>query len=294
MPGFLVPDVTAPLDFTAGVLAGLDWNSGHTLDSLLPLIEDGTIPEELITQHATRIVASMLNYNEPQESYPTLSEAQRKVVRHPDSKAFIRRAAAESIVLLKNEANTLPLKPQGQFLGVFGANAGTLDAGPVPVLNPLSYAGEVWPSHLASGGGGSSAPNPYVVSPLDALIQRASETSDFDINYILKDNYTLYPPPMNNPGLPLEWADPSISGYATRSDVCLVFLNAFAKEGADRKTLRNETGDELVLNVASFCNNTIVVVNSAGVRLVDAWIEHPNVTVSDIGCCSYLFRIEQH
>lgn len=31
-------------------------------------------------------------------------------------------------------------------------------------------------------------------------------------------------------------------------------------------------------NIATNCSNTIVVVHSAGIRVVDAWIDHPNVT----------------
>jgi beta-glucosidase len=34
----------------------------------------------------------------------------------------------------------------------------------------------------------------------------------------------------------------------------------------------------LVENVADSCSNTIVIIHNAGVRLVDQWIDHPNVT----------------
>jgi beta-glucosidase len=33
-----------------------------------------------------------------------------------------------------------------------------------------------------------------------------------------------------------------------------------------------------VLNVAANCTNTIVVIHSAGIRLVDQWIDHQNIT----------------
>lgn len=62
------------------------------------------------------------------------------------------------------------------------------------------------------------------------------------------------------------------------SDVCLVFINAIATEGWDRDGLRDDFSDGLVLNVARRCANTMVVIHAAGVRLVDQWIEHPNVT----------------
>ncbi|KAH8647383.1 glycoside hydrolase family 3 protein [Xylariales sp. PMI_506] len=71
---------------------------------------------------------------------------------------------------------------------------------------------------------------------------------------------------------------PSFESYASNSAVCLVFLNAASGEGGDRSELYNADGDALVNTVADTCNNTIVVVNTVGPRLVDGWIEHDNVT----------------
>lgn len=66
------------------------------------------------------------------------------------------------------------------------------------------------------------------------------------------------------------------------SDACLVFINAMATEGWDRDGLHDDFSDGLVLNVASKCANTIAVIHAAGIRLVDQWIEHPNVTAAII------------
>lgn len=66
------------------------------------------------------------------------------------------------------------------------------------------------------------------------------------------------------------------------SDACLVFINAIATEGWDRDGLHDDFSDGLVQNVAGKCSNTIVVIHAAGVRLVDQWIEHPNVTATII------------
>lgn len=66
------------------------------------------------------------------------------------------------------------------------------------------------------------------------------------------------------------------------SDACLVFINAMATEAWDREGLHDDFSDGLVLHVASRCANTIVVVHTAGIRLVDQWIEHPNVTAAII------------
>jgi beta-glucosidase len=40
----------------------------------------------------------------------------------------------------------------------------------------------------------------------------------------------------------------------------------------------DDYSDALVQNVAKKCSNTIVIIHNAGIRLVDQWIEHPNVT----------------
>lgn len=55
-------------------------------------------------------------------------------------------------------------------------------------------------------------------------------------------------------------------------------IDAYATEGRDRPGLHDDYSDSIVLNVASQCNNTIVVINNAGVRLVDTFYNHPNVT----------------
>ena len=194
----------------------------------------------------------------------------------PSSREFIRRAASESIVLLKNERNTLPLKNVTQ-VAVFGLDAANLGFGPQPLLNFGDYLGETYASHLSSGGGSGTAPVGYLVSPLDALTQRASSDNGFDYRYILSDNPTVTPPPATGSGF-FAVTGVSVQGYAEMSQQCLVFINAFAKEGADRRSLRDPVQDKLVNDVATYCNNTIVVMNNAGVRLVDAWIEHENVT----------------
>jgi beta-glucosidase len=55
-----------------------------------------------------------------------------------------------------------------------------------------------------------------------------------------------------------------------------------ATEGWDREGLHDDFSDGIVLNVANKCANTVVVIHAAGARLVDQWIEHPNVTATVI------------
>lgn len=71
---------------------------------------------------------------------------------------------------------------------------------------------------------------------------------------------------------------PSIANYASDSEVCIVFINSWSGEGADRSKLYDQDQDNLIKTVAENCNNTIVVINTSGPRILDQWIENDNVT----------------
>lgn len=106
-------------------------------------------------------------------------------------------------------------------------------------------------------GAGSGANNPgYVNSPYDAFQAQAQE----DGTWLAWD--FLSQDPVVNEG----------------SDACIVFINQLSAEGWDRNVLSDEYSDVLVQNVASQCNNTIVVIHNTGVRIIDAWIDNPNIT----------------
>lgn len=96
--------------------------------------------------------------------------------------------------------------------------------------------------------------------PLSAIQQRASKDGGW-VNWDISS------------------ADPDVNGA---SDVCIIFINAMATEGWDRDGLHDDFSDGLILNVASKCANTIVAIHAAGIRLVDQWIEHPNITATII------------
>ncbi|GAB1217488.1 hypothetical protein ATERTT37_006727 [Aspergillus terreus] len=96
----------------------------------------------------------------------------------------------------------------------------------------------------------------YVLAPLDAVQQQAYE----DGTSVLWDVVS---------------EDPDVDAT---TDACLVFINAYATEGYDRPGLVNKESDTLITNVAAKCNNTIVTIHNAGIRLVGDWINHENVT----------------
>jgi beta-glucosidase len=98
--------------------------------------------------------------------------------------AAIREAGAVGTVLLKNVNNTLPLKDPKR-IGVFGNDAGDF-------TNGMSYfffngVGNYEYGVLATGGGSGSGLFSYVVSPLDAIKQRADFKKNL-VQYVLNNS----------------------------------------------------------------------------------------------------------
>ena len=280
--------------------AGLDmampsstyWNGTLLVDA----VKSGTINKSRLVDMATRIVAAWYFIGQDNATYPELGsglpldllEDHRYVdARDPDSAPSILQQAVEGHVLVKNVKNALPLtKPK--VLSIFGYDATEQN---VYVPSPTNFGGisfDFWALNqqavtfsgpallevaqneppaasdlpltfqgtLYTGGGSGSNSPPYISSPYSAIAQRA-----------IVDGTTLFHDfNDSNPNL------------VASSSACLVFVNEWASEEYDRPGLAHPGSDQLVTNVANSCNNTIVVIHNAGIRLVDAWIDHPNVT----------------
>ncbi|KLO81616.1 Uncharacterized protein LW93_6767 [Fusarium fujikuroi] len=197
--------------------------------------------------------------------------------RISESRPTLLEGAIAGHVLVKNENNTLPFAQKPKMISVFGYDATVAKTKNTDNLFQLGYTSspemgqavlgtEEHFDQAAKGGtivsGGRAAANspPYISDPLSAIQQRAAK----DGSWV---NWDLSSP------------NPDVNGA---TDVCLVFINAMATEGWDRDGLHDDFSDALILNVASKCANTIVTIHAAGIRLVDQWIEHPNITATII------------
>ncbi|KLU85821.1 hypothetical protein MAPG_04841 [Magnaporthiopsis poae ATCC 64411] len=202
--------------------------------------------------------------------------------RDPEAASTLWDGAVEGHVLVKNDG-VLPLK-KPKMLSLFGYSMrapsrnnlehmapgnrfqswaiGVQSANITEVsINWLDSLAAV-PSDIApngtliSGGGSGAGAWSTFSAPYDAFVQRAKK----DRTALLWDFDTANPVVMAS------------------SDACVVAGNVWATEGYDRPNVRDKYTDDLVLAVASQCNNTIVVFHNAGTRLVDAFADHPNVT----------------
>ncbi|KAI8628788.1 glycoside hydrolase family 3 protein [Xylariaceae sp. FL1651] len=280
----------------------LDWNAQHDLNSanagldmvmpsrgsfganLTEAVRNGTVDELRVTDMATRIVAAWYLLGQDGSGFPkpgigmkNLTQPHEQVdARIPESRDVILEGAIAGHVLVKNE-DALPFKKNPVMLSVFGYDATVPATKNTDVLFQLGYTSSPEMGQAVLGtaehfdqaarggtivtGGRAGANGPaYMTDPLSAIQHRARIDGTW-INWDLTS------------------FDPEVNGA---SDACLVFVNAIATEGWDRDGLHDDFSDGLVLNVASKCSNTIVIIHAAGIRLVDQWIEHPNVTATVI------------
>ncbi|KND93877.1 Beta-glucosidase cel3A [Tolypocladium ophioglossoides CBS 100239] len=284
----------------------LDWNAQHNLDSanagldmVMPLggswgqnltqaVRNGSVSESRVTDMATRILAAWYLVGQDSPDFPPPGVGMKNLTqphdpvdaRVPASKPVLLAGAVAGHVLVKNALvedtrRALPFAARPAMLSVFGYDASVPPTKNTDALFQLGYMssqemgqavlGTARHFDQAARGGtivvggraGANAP-PYISDPLSAIQRRAA----VDGTWV---NWDLTSP------------DPDVNGA---SSACLVFINAMATEGWDRDGLHDDASDALVLRVAAKCANTVVVVHAAGIRLVDRWIEHPNVTAA--------------
>jgi beta-glucosidase len=294
--GFVMSDWAALHAGYEAADAGLDMvmpDSGGFWGTNLSLaVTNGSFAQQRLDDMATRIVAvwkkfgSIPNpgHGDPSTVDWTLPHNHTNAMKHTSQKTIFQ-GALEGHVLVKNINNALPLnKPT--VLSLFG-----YDALPPAVVDPVSSVewkfgyealntssaeaqlyisgywsngSNIWPDGpragykgtLITGGGSSTSNPPWIVSPYAAFVQQAREDLTM-LSWNFQDQ---------NPGV------------MGSSDACIVFINEYASEGFDRGGLADPWSDKLVINVANKCNNTMVVIHNAGIRVVDAWIDHPNIT----------------
>lgn len=295
--GFVVSDWVAQHSSLASANAGLDMampDSNYWGNDRLANMVDKGLNRTRLEDMATRIIATWYQFGQDKPDLPKFGVGlpaditlPHKYVdaRDPAAKASLLQQAIEGHVLVKNTRDALPLRAP-KMLSIFGydatsswasnpADEGNVAGAPnfwtqgwqgvnmtdeqaheigtnAPVDSPPgTYRGVL----LVGGGSGSNVPA-YISTPYDAIAQRAYD----DGTEIWSDFAS------SNPSV--------VSG----TSACLVFINAFSSEIFDRANLADQASDELVKNVASSCNNTIVVVHNAGIRVVDAFADNYNVT----------------
>ncbi|KAK1068529.1 beta-glucosidase [Friedmanniomyces endolithicus] len=295
--GFIVSDDGSQHSGVLSALAGMDMTIlGETSPNgelglgisfwgpnLTQSVLNGSVPEWRLDDMATRIMAAYY-YLDQDQDFPELNFAQgdlstfgylypramagyQQINEHVDVQDhhadIIRRVGANSIIMLKNVNNTLPLNKPKQ-IAIIGEDAGPSIYGPNGCPDRGCDNGT-----LAMGWGSGSTNFPYLIDPLAAIQTRAIQDRSV-VQYVL-DNYDTA----------------LIDSVVAQATVCLVFINCDSGEGyieidgnyGDRKNLTAWLrGDDLVNEVAGNCSNTVVIAHTPGPIIMEPWIEHPNVT----------------
>ncbi|KAF9878011.1 beta-glucosidase 2 [Colletotrichum karsti] len=283
--GYIMSDWFATHSGAKSINAGLDLNMPGGYDeatiqtgesywgsvNITAMIEEGSVKEERIDEMVRRILTAYYYLDQDTEEYPETDwslmytfVAWSNVLDlfpppYPESRDvrqdhgdLIRRIAAESTVLLKNDG-ILPLKSL-KNIGVFGNDAADPTDG-------LTFNNKFEIGTLDVGSGAASGRHTYLVSPLEAIKARAKETGA-RVQYMLRNSVI---------------AQGDFSASYPIPDVCLVFLNAFSGENKDRTSWELDWNSTAVVGqVADRCNDTIVVTHSVGPNTMP-WANHSNV-----------------
>ncbi|KAF7335801.1 Fn3-like domain-containing protein [Mycena venus] len=306
--GLVMSDWAAMINGVQPALAGLDLNMpgfvGYGIGpqdegdpstatnswwgaALIEMVNNGSVPESRVDDMVTRTIATWYKLGQD-TGYPDVSFSQltqdtflngELVNEHinvqGDHFKLIREIGAASTILLKNTKNALPLKVNNiKRIGIFGSDAGPHPEGPNACSTGQGDHG-CDEGTLAMGWGSGTANFPYLIDPLAAITEHIQSIDPTVVIEGVLDDFNAA----------------SQTAVASLADTCIVFVNADSGEGyitvpntpdgnaGDRNNLTLwHSGDDLITNVAASCANTIVVQHVVGPVLVEAWIDHPNVT----------------
>jgi beta-glucosidase len=260
--GFVMTDWFGGKDAVAQMNSGNDLlmpGNPNQVSAILSAIQSGSISKEQIDRNVEMILKIILQ----SPSFKKYRNSDK-----PDLKKdaeVTRMAAAEGMVLLKNEDGTLPLK----------------EIRKVALFGNTSY------DIIAGGTGSGDVNKAYTVS----LVQGLSNAG-YSVNGVVKDIYSKYideqkakrpkprfffmlPPPIAE----LLIDDNTLQQEAGDADIAIITLGRNAGEGADRKIENDfnlsDTEHILIKNIAAAFHakgkKVLVVLNIGGVIEVASW-----------------------
>ncbi|WP_339102702.1 glycoside hydrolase family 3 C-terminal domain-containing protein [Haloterrigena salinisoli] len=243
--GYVVSDWWATQSAAPSANAGLDlempggggfgdpYSGEYFGDDLRQAVEDGEVSEATIDEMVTRILATRARFGQLE------GDRDPGAIDTPEHRALARQLATEGSVLLKNEAEVLPI-----------------DAGAIDSIAVVGRAAD----EATTGGGGSSQVVPsYAVSPLEGVRERVGD--DASVEHVGADG--------DDAVVDIDEA----AAAAEETDVALVFVDRPATEGDDQEHLDLPGNQaELIERVAGANDRTVVVLNT-GAPTIMPWID---------------------
>jgi beta-glucosidase len=260
-PGWVMSDWGA-VKGVDHALKGLDQQSGEQIDAeayfdgpLAAAVANGTVPEARISDMVRRVLRSMFAvgvFDAPLATGPVDFDA------HGDE---VQRVAEESIVILRNEGNLLPLRGDVKKIAVIGGNAnlGVLSGGGSSSVTPAGGPTSVIP---IGGEGALASWRKITLHPSPPLFAIRAQVPDAAV--LFDDG--RYPS--------------AAARLAAASDVAIVFATQWMMEHYDAPDLTLPNGqDELIRAVVAANPRTIVVLETGGAVLMP-WLERVPAVVA--------------
>jgi beta-glucosidase len=217
-------------------------------EKVLAAVSAGKISEATINDNVGRILRAIFVSGQFDNPHTPSGE-----IDTPAQSALARKASGESIVLLKNTGDLLPIDPSKiHSLAVIGPSAAV----------------------ARTGGGGSSLVSPkYSVSPLKGIQDRAS--ANIKITYAVGVTMEGEDPSQETPDMRERLKREAVNA-AAKADAAIIVIGRSAKlesEDFDIKSLDLPAGqDDLIEAVAKVNKKTIVVLNAGGPVIMTRWI----------------------
>lgn len=229
------------------------WHAGCDIDmwaSFTHIGQDAApseVSEDDINDSVVRILASMYRVHlfESDTCTPPACDAKFQAnVTDENHIRLARKAAKESIVLLKNEESALPIDPSKvKTIALVGAAA---DA---PGIITIDYPGYPFPGDYYAGGGSGHVQTDRLVSPHAGI---SAVAASFDIEVIV------------TPSNDIE----SAIAQARVADMTIISVGTTSTEDEDRASLDlDDNANEFISAVAKVAKSSVVIVQSPGAFL---------------------------
>ena len=244
--GFVISDWGATHSTVKASAAGLDMeqpDADYYGDAMKKAVLEGKVPLAELDEHVLRLLRT--EFARGVIDFPM----QRSVVDVEGGLAIARSLAEESIVLLKNAHNVLPLDPaKVSSIAIIGAHADT---------------------GMISGGGSAQVDAPGAPPPLMIQKDAATDAVWFPTSP-LKQVAALAPGARTRFASGPDLA--AAAALAKESQVAIVFANQWTAEGFDLPNLSlPDRQNELIEQVAAANPNTIVVLET-GTAVTMPWV----------------------
>jgi beta-glucosidase len=217
-------------------------------EKVLPEISSGKISTATIDDNVGRMLRVMFISGQFDKPHTATGELDT-----PEQRALARKASTESIVLLKNISDVLPLDPAKIHS--------------VVVIGPSAAVAR-------TGGGGSSLVTPkYSITPLKGIQDRAGQR--MQVSYALGVSMEGEDPGKDTPEAREQLRNEAVNA-AAKADAAVIVVGRSAKlesEGFDIKSLDLPAGqDDLIEAVSKVNKNAVVVINAGGPVVMGRWI----------------------